>query len=196
MFRVPLFAILGVGLVTACAGAISSPAAVEPTPAPSVLASVEASLAPTPVPSEAAEPAHPLIGEWMGEHRCEHIVEALTAAGFETTILDNIVGNGLLPGVSSVDQVADPTDPCAGAIVVPHSHAFTADGQFASYDGSHQRVDNGLLTIVDEDTFFIDRVSFTYEIDGDSLTLTPDESTQWSTMVALPGLVWRRVRAG
>ena len=49
---------------------------------------------------------------------------------------------------------------------------------------------------VDDDTFFIDRVSFTYAIDGDSLTLTPDEATQWSTMVALPGLVWRRVRAG
>lgn len=193
MSRVLLVTIVGIGMVAACSGGISAPASARPTPAPSVPASVEITLAPTQAPSEAAEPAHPLIGEWMGEHRCEQIVEVLTAANLETAILENIVGNGLLPGVSSIGQIADPTDPCAGAIVVPHSHAFTADGQFASYDGSHQRVDNGTFTIVDDDTFFIDRTPFTYQVDGDSLTLTPDEPTQWSTMVALPGLVWRRV---
>ena len=193
MRRLIAIATLGVALIAACTGSIgvSTPPSTEPTSPPS--ASVTTSPPPTPAASEASEQAHPLVGEWMGEHRCEQIVEVLTAAGFEATILDNIVGNGLLPGVSSVDQVADPTDPCADAIVVPHSHAFTADGQFASYDGSHQRVDNGTLTIVDDDTFFIDRVSFTYHVDGDSLTMTPDEPTQWSTMVALPGLVWRRV---
>ena len=99
----------------------------------------------------------------------------------------------MLSGVAGVDQIADPDDPCEGAIVVPHSHEFTADGRFASYDGSHQQVDDGAFTIVDEDTFAIDRTTFTYVVEGDELTIKADEPTQWSTMVALPGLVWERV---
>ena len=193
MPRLTLIASLAVALVAACAGSngVSTIPSVEPTAAPS--ATTQPTPPSTPAASASPQADHPLIGEWMGEHRCEHIVEILTTAKLETAILENIVGNGLLPGVSSVDQIADPTDPCAGAIVVPHSHAFTNDGLFASYDGSHRRVDDGVLTIVDEDTFLINQVPFTYEIDGDSLTMTPDDPTQWATMVAMPGLVWRRV---
>ena len=193
MPRLTMTAILAVTLVAACSGStgMSTIPSVEPTAAPT--ATTQPTPPSTPAASASPQADHPLIGEWMGEHRCERIVEILTAAKLENAILENIVGNGLLPGVSSVDQIADPTDPCAGAIVVPHSHAFTSDGLFASYDGSHQRVDDGVLAIVDEDTFLINQVPFTYEIDGDSLTITPDDPTQWATMVAMPGLVWRRV---
>jgi hypothetical protein len=189
--------LMGIALsmvATACSG-VAAPSATTAAPptSPSTAPTAAPSVASAPTTAPSASPAHPLVGEWLGEHRCEHIVEALTAAGLEETILDNIVGNGLLPGVASVDQIADPGDPCADAIVVPHSHEFTADGRFASYDGSHQQVDSGAFTIVDEDTFAIDRTFFTYVVEGDELTFEADAPTQWSTMVALPGLVWERV---
>lgn len=167
---------------------------------------------PTTTPTTTAEPTaepttavtSPIVGEWVSEFRCEHIVEVLTAGGYGGTVISTIVGNGLIPGVTSDDQIGDPADPCAGAVVLAHSHAFTADGQFFSYDDGHAQVDAGRYEIVDADTLAINSTPFTYVVDADTLTLVPDlpancASTpcagagQWATMVAQPGLTWERV---
>ena len=193
------------GLVLAACGtsALSTEPGVPATspstaPDPTAIATAE----PSAEPSSAV--VSPIVGEWVSEFRCEHIVEALTAGGYASTILSTIVGNGLLPGVTSPDQVADPEAPCVGAVVMAHSHAFTQDGQFYSYDDSHAQVDAGRYEIVDADTLAINATPFTFAIDGDTMTLVPDlpadcASTpcagvgQWATMVAQPGLTWERV---
>jgi hypothetical protein len=177
------------------------------TPEPTVDA-----VTPTPVPaagdasgsSSPSASTNPLVGEWHAVHNCEEIVDVLTAAGYPEAIPDTVVGNGLIPNVTGASELADPADPCRGAIEVPHSHAFSADGQFASFGLNHQQVDAGRYEIVDQDTLKIGTASFTYQIDGDELLLTPDMAAlpsdrdpavdwQWATMVALPGHPWTRV---
>jgi hypothetical protein len=136
---------------------------------------------------------------WQGVHDCEGIAEALGAAGFdEAVIVENIVGNGLLPGVESPDEVADVTTACEEATPLEHSHEFTAAGQFFSYDQDGEEVDFGTYELVDEDTLSIgapDRpgVEFDFTIEGDHLTLTPQLTSgclefecQWAVMVAMP----------
>jgi hypothetical protein len=48
--------------------------------------------------------------------RCKELVYALEKAGLDQFLLDNVVGNGFLPGVTSPDQIADPKHPCKGAV--------------------------------------------------------------------------------
>jgi hypothetical protein len=82
-----------------------------------------------------AAPASPLVGEWRRTRRCEEVLEILTKAGFKKQVaLSTIAEEGFLPGVSSADQIADPKQPCKGAVPDGHSHFFTADGQFGSKD--------------------------------------------------------------
>ena len=193
--------------VAACGGAQPIGSATSATPEPTIDVATPAA-APTPVaqPSAAGSPAagNPLVGEWVGVHNCEAIVEVLTAAGYPEAIPDTIVGNGLIPNVTAASELADPANPCLGAIEVPHSHAFSADGQFASFGLNHQQVDAERYEIVDEDTLKIGVATFTYAIQGDELLLTPDMAAlptdrdpaidwQWATMVSMPGHPWTRV---
>ena len=178
------------------------------TPEPTLDARTPAvAAAPTPVPTPPTSPgaSNPLVGEWVSVHNCEAIAEVLTAAGYPEAIPDTVVGNGLIPNVTGASELPDPANPCLGAIEVPHSHAFTADGQFASYGLNHQQVDAGPYEVVDGDTLKIGIATFTYAIDGDELLLTPDMEAlpsdrdpaidwQWATMVAMPGHPWTRVR--
>ncbi|HEX7196763.1 MAG TPA: hypothetical protein VF364_08015 [Candidatus Limnocylindria bacterium] len=140
-----------------------------------------------------------IVGVWEGEHECEGIADALAEAGFEeTVVIENIVGNGLLPGVESPDEVTDVTQPCRDATTLEHSHEFTADGEFFSYDQDGEEVDFGNYELVDEDTLVIgapDRpdVTFDFTIEGDHLTLEPqlpagclEFECQWAVMVAMP----------
>ena len=88
--------------------------------------------------------ASPLVGEWRRIQTCEEVLEILTKAGFNKQVaLENMAGNGFLPGVSSPDQIADPKQPCKGAVPQAHSHFFTADGQFGSKDHQGDQVDDG-----------------------------------------------------
>ena len=164
------------------------------TAAPLDSPSVPADSSPSPSASVPAAEAHAIVGEWRGVHDCQGITEALTDAGFDTSVvLDNIAGNGLVPGTSSPDQL-DPADPCAGAVGVEHSHVFGADGEFQSLDGDGNQVDFGAWEPVDSDTISIgdSAVLFDYSIGGDTLTLDPqieagclDFDCQWATMVAM-----------
>jgi hypothetical protein len=67
--------------------------------------------------------ASPLVGEWRRTRRCEEVVEILTKAGFSKQVALNVIADeGYLPGVSSADQIADPKQPCKGAVPDVHSH--------------------------------------------------------------------------
>ena len=145
-----------------------------------------------------------LVGEWTGMHDCDRIVQAFRAAGFEEAIvLENVVGNALVPEVTSVDGLADPADPCADAVPREHGHFFTADGAFGSTDHNGQQVDDGTYEVVDEDTVRINGTEFGYEISDDTLTLVslaPDGCVTfecgWSIMVAMAGEPLERTSDG
>jgi hypothetical protein len=185
-------------LATACASPDAAPVPLLPSPSP--MSSPSASVA---AASPSGRPVSSLVGEWKGEARCELIVDALRAAGFENSIVDNIVSNGLLPGVTSVDQVGDARHLCRSAVVREHSHFFTADGSFGSYDWNHRQVDDGTYRIVDADTVTIGEASFDYRIVGETMTLSANipadcsaaclPTYEWATMVALPGTTFQRV---
>lgn len=173
-----------------CAGAASSmsPLGTTPGAAPSAAGSV--------APSDTSAG---IVGKWQGEHECDGIAAALAEAGFdETVVVENLVGNGLLAGVDSPDDVTDVTRACEDATILDHSHEFTADGRFFSYDQDGQEVDFGTYELVDEDTLVIgapDRpdVTFDFTIEGDHLRLEPqlpagclEFECQWAVMVAMP----------
>jgi hypothetical protein len=160
-----------------------------------------------------AEPAReeptPLVGEWVGIHDCQAIVDALRAAGFdESVVLETVVGNGLVPDANTPEDLADPADPCRDAVLREHSHFFTAEGAFGSRDFDGRQVDEGTYEILDKDTLSISgrgdenrpvTAEFGFKIDADTLTLealvpdgclTPD--CQWAIMVAMAGQPMKR----
>jgi hypothetical protein len=154
----------------------------------------------------AAAVVAPLVGEWRRTNTCEEVLEILKKAGFKQEVaLENIAGNGFLPGVSSPDQIADPKHPCKGAIPQVHSHFFTADGQFGSKDQQGDQVDDGTYKIIDDRTFVVSKefpdVTFHYRIAGDTIRFDPVAPScapgcfeaVWSVMVAFPGKTWNRV---
>jgi hypothetical protein len=146
-----------------------------------------------------------LVGTWERVTRCKELVHALEKAGLDQFVLDNVVGNGFLPGVTSPDQIADPKHPCKGAVPRVHAHFFTADGQFGSLDFTGQQVDAGVYTIIEPGTVVIDngdfRATFHYRFTdhGDTIRfypVLPDcvcDTAQWAVAVAYPGKKWTRV---
>jgi hypothetical protein len=164
-------------------------------------ATVNATLAPTERPTPTAPPA--LVGSWLGLHNCQRILDVLTAAGMPEQALANIVDSGVLPGVTTIADIADPNKPCVGAVDVPHSHFFTASGEFGSRDATGQRVDDGQWSMPDPTTFTINGVPFRFEVTGDELRMeavdvgTCPSGTEWceeawKLMVAMPGMAWTR----
>lgn len=154
-------------------------------------------------PPTTLAPVTALVGEWERETTCEELSGALQEAGLESAVLDNVVGNGFLPDVTSVDQLADAANPCEGAVPRLHSHFFTANGGFGSRDWTGQQVDSGTYHLVDEDTFMIGGVTFDFQIVDDTLTIEPIIpdcercfEAQWAVAVAYPGLPWQRVEDG
>lgn len=138
----------------------------------------------------------PLVGSWVGMHDCDAIVGALRGAGVaEAVVLENVVGNGLVPDAATPADLADPANPCADAVPREHGHFFTEDGEFGSTDFNGDQVDDGSYEIVDDDTVSINGTQFGYAVEGDELTLQPppvttdctDFECQWSIMVAMPG---------
>jgi hypothetical protein len=178
------------GVACAAPGAPSAP---RTTPAPSDEASVEPSAI-----------ASAIVGVWRGEHDCDGIAEALTNAGFsESVIIETVVGNELVP--AALDDISDIAALCEDATVLEHSHEFTADGQFFSYDQDGDEVDFGTYELVDDDTLTIgapDRggVTFDFAIEGAHLKLEPQLEEgcltfecQWAVMVAMPWSGMERV---
>lgn len=187
MVRVAPWVTMFAVILVACA----APGDASRSSATSVTASASEAATAEPSTANAA-----FIGVWRGEHECEGIVGALSEAGFdEAAIIETVIGNGLIPGVTSPAGIPDLAQLCADTTVLEHSHEFTADGEFFSYDQDGNQVDFGTYELVDDDTVAIgdQRVEFDFAIDGDHLTLEPqvepdcvDFNCQWAVMVAMP----------
>jgi hypothetical protein len=175
-----------------------------PSPAPT-LAEPTAPVSTSPPPSVGATPASPpgLVGTWLAAHNCQRIIDIMTAAGLPEQALLNAAESGTIPGVSNVDDIADPKNPCAGATDMRHWHFFTASGEFGSLDMNRQRVDDGRWRIVDADTLEINGTRFEFRVDGDELFMEPEDvgtcpvngqwcPEAWKLMVAMPGVAWTR----
>jgi hypothetical protein len=167
----------------------------------------------SPSRSSSAATGASLIGEWQRVTTCPDYVRALTRAGFPEAALEAAAGNGFIPGVTTVEDLADPAHPCRGAIPRRHSHFFTQDGLFGSRDWDGNQVDDGSYETFDDHTLVIPygfeegppiQVTFRYRIAGETIRFDPvmpsdcstsrcREAAAWSVAVALPGKTWRRV---
>ena len=113
-----------------------------------------------------------------------------------------VVGNGFIPGVRSVDQLKDPTNPCRGAVPRKHSHFFTKDGRFGSLDWNREEVDDGTYKVSGNKVTIskgFPRVTFTFRVAGNKLNLVPlvpracsTFRCSWAVAVAYPGKSWVR----
>jgi hypothetical protein len=78
------------------------------------------------------------------------MLAAFVEAGIAESHADWIIGNWV---GDPEDVEADPADLCARARPAEvHSHFFTADGEFGSYDAEGEQVDGGDYAIVDSTT--------------------------------------------
>ena len=124
-------------------------------------------------------------------------------AGLDEFIAEQVLE--LVPGLDRPVEFEARADPCEGAEQREHSHFFTDDGLFGSRDDRGQQVDEGTYELVGDDVVVINRETFHYRIDGDSLYLTPDPvdtsdcTTRmcrflpvWVLTVAMPGMAWTR----
>jgi hypothetical protein len=144
-----------------------------------------------------------LVGEWERETTCAELVQALRDAGLERFTAEFVTGNRFVPSAESADQLADPRQPCKGAVSRKHSHFFTEDGRFGSRDWNGEDVDDGAYRI-NEGRMVISKefpeVTFRYHVEGDTITFHPvipeNCSTfrcAWSVSMAYPGKKWSRV---
>jgi hypothetical protein len=141
-------------LATGCAG----PAATSSAGASA------SSLTESAAPSESASP---LVGQWSRIQDCEGMLAAFTEAGIAKSHAVWIVGNWV---GDPKDVEVDPDDLCADARPAEaHSHFFTADGTFGSYDADGEQVDDGDYMIVDSDTVSFPSHSTEFGYTGDIL---------------------------
>jgi hypothetical protein len=173
------------------------------TPGPAAPTTSASSTAPAPTPSTKPTPPPALVGTWLGLHNCRRIIDIMTAAGMSEQALLNAAESGTIPAVSTIEEIADRQNPCAGATDKRHWHFFTASGEFGSLDMNRQRVDDGFWTLADAETVAINGTPFHFQVDGDELRLEAIDVGKcpangqwcpeaWKLMVAMPGMVWRR----
>jgi hypothetical protein len=147
----------------------------------------------------------PLVGTWERLTTCADLATALTKAGLKKFVLEFVAGNGFIPRVTRADQIADPSDPCKGAVSRKHSHFFTKDHKFGSLDWRGQPVDDGTYRLVNNRTVVIfkefPKVTFHYRIRSNAITFAPVIAKGcstfrcgWAISMAYPGKSWQRVR--
>jgi hypothetical protein len=146
-----------------------------------------------------------LVGTWRRTTTCAELSAALAKAGLKKWVLEAVAGNGFVPGVRTPDQIADPANPCKGAVPRKHSHFFTRDRKFGSLDWNGDPVDDGTYRIAGRGTVVISKefpkVTFHYRIRGNSITFAPVLAKgcstfrcAWAISMAYPGKAWQRVR--
>jgi hypothetical protein len=152
--------------------------------------------------SPASEPAaSPLVGEWRRVNSCEAFVRAFADAGLEDLAPEWLVGGGYFQRRRDIDDAR----PCRGATEVEHSHYFTEDGRFGSYDQNGEQVDHGDYTLLDDTTLtfpthakeFGGDITVRYRVQGDTLAfevVAPDPctggcrmATAWAISAFYPG---------
>jgi hypothetical protein len=153
--------------------------------------------------SATSQPA--LVGTWRRVTTCAELATALTKSGLKKFVLEFVAGNGFIPGVTRADQIADPANPCRGAVPRKHSHFFTKNRKFGSLDWRGQPVDDGTYRLVDNRTVVIfkefPKVTFHYRIRSRTITFAPviprgcsTFRCAWAISMAYPGKSWQRVR--
>jgi hypothetical protein len=146
-----------------------------------------------------------LVGTWRRTTTCAELTAALTKAGLKKWVLEAVAGNGFVPGVTKPEQIADPANPCEGAVPRKHSHFFTRDRRFGSLDWNGDPVDDGTYRIAGKGTVVIfkefPKVTFRYRIRGSTITFAPVIARgcstfrcAWAISMAYPGKTWQRVR--
>ena len=151
-----------------------------------------------------------LVGRWERTNQCPELVKAFERAGL-AELAPGFVGD-FFPEVDPV-ELAQKDDLCEGADSIVHSHFFTDTGEFGSLTEDLEQVDDGTYEVIDERTFVISKefpdMTFHYEIEGDSLRLTPvltdalkEEALShpldftaagWALTMSYPGETWKRV---
>jgi hypothetical protein len=154
-----------------------------------------------------------LVGRWERVNECPQLVKALDQAGLRP-IAPSVVGD-YFPEASP-KELARKNDLCAGAEPFVHYHFFDEAGKFGSLDENENQVDDGGYEILDGGRFRIGNtdfgVVFRYEIDGDTLSLSPVltpamkkqalahplefSDAGWAVSVSYPGHEWKRVDCG
>ena len=152
--------------------------------------------------SRASEPTpSPLVGEWRRVNSCEAFLRAFADAGLEDLAAEWLVGGGYFQRRRDIDEGR----PCHGATEVEHSHFFTADGRFGSYDQHGDEVDHGDYTSLDDTTLtfpthakeFSGDITVRYRVQEDTLdveVVAPDPctggcrpATAWAISAFYPG---------
>lgn len=104
------------------------------------------------------------------------MLAAFIEAGIAESHSDWIVGNWIGEGAD-----ADPAALCAGARAAEvHSHYFTEDGEFGSYDADGEQVDGGDYALLDSDTVSFPSHAEEFAYSGDILVdyaVTDDSAT-------------------
>jgi hypothetical protein len=147
-----------------------------------------------------------LVGRWERVNECPQLVEAIEQAGLAE--IAPAVASEYFPGATP-KELAKKDDLCKGAEPFVHSHFFNENHGFGSLTEDLEPVDDGIYEITDDGTFVIGDVTFHYEIEGDSLMLTPVLTKEmkaearahpleftdagWALAVSYPGQVWKRV---
>lgn len=161
MFRIARYLLVAGLVLTSCAGATGSsalPAASTAATSPSVDSSIQ--------PSGGAAQ---LVGTWTRTQDCETMLAAFEGAGLAESHAVWIIGNWV---GDHADVQADLEDLCADARVAEeHSHFFTDDGQFGSYDAAGEQVDDGDYAVVDSDTLSFPSHSTEFRYGGDILVV-------------------------
>jgi hypothetical protein len=170
-------------------------------PTPVAASPPEEAPSPDSSPAQPLTEAHPLVGEWAQELRCEEMVSSLLAADQGLLLKDAVWGSFFWPEPETIEEFRfRASDPCRGAEPRLHSHFFTAEGAFGSLDENGRQVDDGDYHVRGNGKLVINESTFRYEIKGDSLTLDPVLPScsdcfeaMWMIAVASPARAWERV---
>jgi hypothetical protein len=110
--------------------------------------------------------ANPLFGTWRRTGSCTAFVGAMDAAGL-IDLIGTIDDKWMAGGITPVGTDPTAAGYCIGATAVVHSHFFTPDGRFGSYDENGQQVDDGTYKLRgDDEIVFGNKIVVTYRIDA------------------------------
>jgi hypothetical protein len=158
-----------------------------------------------------------IVGRWQTLRKCRGLVDALREANLRP-LAPGVLGD-YFPNASP-ERLARKRHICRGAEAQRHSHFFTRNGLFGSFDQDHQVVDDGKYQILDARTIRIGNpdvhARYRYRVKNRAehrfLALRPVitkrmrrkalahpfefSAAGWAVAVAYAGHVWKSVPCG